>query len=93
MPTVISLLVILKVRLSIFISILRYIWTSDNRLVAFNYSLPAFSNEIAIYLEHSFIEFFLGSETHIGLSGQAEREKKEYTEKSAKLVIALYFHG
>lgn len=30
---------------------------------------------------------------HTGLSGQAEHEKKEYTEKSATLVIALYFHG
>lgn len=30
---------------------------------------------------------------HTGLSGQAEHEKKEHTEKSAALVIALYFHG
>jgi hypothetical protein len=62
-------------------------------LAAFDYSFPAFSVEVAIYFEYSFIKFSLRPETGIGLNGQAGHEKKEYTEKSEKLGIALYFHG
>jgi len=65
----------------------------DGFLAAFDYSLPAFSIEITVYFENGFIKLSLGPETRIGLNGQAEHEKKEYTEKSEKFGVALYFHG